>query len=201
MKCRSIVVCTPTRDGLLPETRSAIEELTALGAERLELAGISDIALARNLLLSRVLTHTDKPTVLLVDDDIVFTAQDVHQLVELATETGDPVSAIYATNAGTVAATRKCPGSTRWLTGLGCMALPRAKLVELTEHLPKVKALGRFDIWPFCTTGPMGGEWSSEDYTFCRRLGGVRLAPVGVAHHKRVPIRPDPETIQRLTKD
>lgn len=196
------VLCiTPTRSGLQPLTRRCIDALCDLGAARLELAGTSDIALARNLLLTRAREAPEHRDVfMLIDDDMSFSAAQAELLVQECLERDAPVSAVYATNASCLAATRRADGT--WLTGLGFMALTRGCLQKYADELVSVVGINNERFLPFCQTGPHyedeGGVWLSEDYWFCRALGGVQLLPFSVAHLKRMPITADLETIDRI---
>lgn len=172
----------------------------------MQLPGCSDVSLARNRLLSLALTNlSEMPNIdmlLLLDDDIVFGPDDAAQLVAKARELNAPVSAVYTNIQGFVCAKRM--NNDMYLTGLGFMALPVEALVELSERLEACEG-PEGPIFPFCTSGPAleRGKriWESDDFSFCRRLGGVGLMPLAVGHCKNVPLYPDEDTIKRVAND
>lgn len=194
---KHVIILIPTRDGLTLLTRNCVQESEQSGARRLELGGCSDVALARSTLLTRALeSASEHVTVfLLVDDDMVFTPAQAVLLSDQALGSKYPVSAVYATSAGTLAHTRRADG--RWNSGLGCMAVSRAELQRVADALPRVKGVNGQLVWPICESKAIGDTWMSEDYTFCDRFGGALLANFGVGHVKRVPLYPDAASIDQ----
>jgi len=193
-------VLTPTREGVTSATRNCISELEQLGAERLDMAGCSDVALARNLLLSRALRHMPDhiTTFLLVDDDMIFDRATAQLVVERAEQEGKPVSAVYPTNTLQLAAMRWENGL--WLTGLGFMALPRVLLRNFVSQHKALPAMNGIEVWPFCQSAPSpdGSMWWSEDYWFSYNMGGVILARLTAKHWKRMPLFADEQTMKTL---
>lgn len=198
---RHVVVVTPTREGVNAQTRKCIWALEELGAGRLDLAGCSDVALARNLLLTSALERSEphRTVFLLVDDDMVFSTGDAQLIVERALSEAHPVSAVYATSSLALAHSRRPDG--RWWSGLGFMAVRRDKLQELADKLPTLQAINRTPIKPFCQCRPneAGDMWLSEDWFFSEAMGGVILHTIGVAHLKRMPIEPDAHTLNMVS--
>ena len=196
---KNLLVLTPSRRGVHALTRTCIAALEREGAERLDLTGCSDVALARNLLLTQALTvPSERDMLLLVDDDMSFSLDQAKAVIASATLSCTPTSACYATNAGSLAHTRRKGG--RWNSGLGFLALPRVVLAALAAELTELPAINGSKIKPFCQCRPSpdGSEWFSEDYWFTEQLGGVELLSVAVAHIKEMPIRPDAYTLAHL---
>lgn len=191
-------------------TRACLMALMNAGAQLVQQTGSADVALARNMALTMALRslvtlnrseklapaeHFD--TVLMVDDDMVFTLAQAQELVTHARETGVGASAMYATMNGTLAATRLFtppPEPQRWLVGLGLLAIPGALLQKVAKASPAFDIHGEQQA-EFTWSATMRGRWYSEDYTLCRRLGGVHLLPIAVGHLKTVPLYPHEETV------
>jgi hypothetical protein len=168
-------------------------------------SGLSDVALARNTVLTAVVDDPDCgeafDVVLLVDDDMVFTLQDAERLIARARETGRVHSAAYSTADSRLVVTtwpewlphKPGPkGELQFLTGLGFMAVPIAELRRLQLQRPRVRVSAEISIVPFCVSGPDFEHncWVSEDHAFCRAVGGVLLEPICVGHVKKVHIYP-----------
>jgi hypothetical protein len=86
-----------------------------------------------------------------------------------------------------------------WLVGLGCVAIPRALLLELEERSESFELSGKF-YRAFTWCGPEKGTWIAEDFRLSINLGGVHLCPLAVGHIKKGALWPDDETIERLTE-
>jgi hypothetical protein len=167
-------------------------------------AGITDVTLARNLALSAAVNARssrrggDFDMVLMVDDDMVFSWEQASQLVNHARLRNVAASAMYGTTMGTLAATRLKSGpgeDQRWATGLGLLAVPMRLLLDLAERSEQFDFNGTKN-WGFTWSLAHGGNYWSEDFTLCRRLGGVHLLPIAIGHLKTIPIYPDEETVQ-----
>lgn len=195
---RHVWCLTPTRNGIEPLTRRCIDSVCELGAGRLELAGCSDVALARNMLMTRALESApdDVTVFLLADDDMSFSRAQAELVVGECLERERPVSAIYATNSAAMAHTRRPDGT--WLSGLGFMAVQRAHLQRVAEAMGTVVGINGAALYPFCQCGPKGKGWFSEDYWFSDLMGGVDLLPMAVAHLKKIPLTADAHTIDRV---
>lgn len=218
---QTIIVCSSNRP-IQDQTRQAIEELERHGAQLLLQTGSADVAFARNMALSGALrfavtankelavsaTHpgTERrapfDTILMVDDDMVFSLEQAQTLLAHARKTGFAASAMYATMRGSLAATRLYTPPAmvqRWLVGLGLLAIPFPALQELARRSRVFEAFGTEHV-EFTWSAALGDCWCAEDYTLCRRLGGVHLLPVAVGHMKTIPIYPDAETIECIRK-
>ncbi len=208
---RTLIVCASHR-GVELETQKCLVACQQRGARLVSLAGIADIALARNEVLTLALARKDGADVcLLVDDDMVFDVGAAAKLVGFARRTGKVYSGAYATKDGKLAATRFDWDGRRtdglWMVGLGFCALPFGKLEALAQTLGTVLGPQGKLIVPFCQSAVVVPEhdqkprWCSEDYWLCRSLGGVLLAPyVAAGHLKSVPLWPDDETLERLAQ-
>lgn len=193
---KTLILCSHSRP-IQERTLQSVSDCVARGAAFLTQAGITDVTLARNLALSGALrASADQDVILMVDDDMVFTADDAEQLVTHARETNVAASAMYGTTMGTLAATRlkTASGAQRWATGLGLLAIPVALLTELAARSAQFDFEGS-KSWGFTWSLASGGNYWSEDFTLCRRLGGVHLLPIAVGHLKTIPIYPDDETV------
>lgn len=194
---RTLVLLLTYR-GATEETKVSIENLQRAGARSWGLKGTADVALGRSWLFSdalRVSEGTDIDTFLCVDDDMVFSVDDAEALVAASRESGDLVSGIYGTSKASAALTKWNSG--RWLTGMGFLAVPVARMREkqaalpvLADNNPPVTAWAQSGLHP-----AYGGRWTCEDYWFCLHWDGVLVAPVGVGHLKTIAIWPDDESI------
>lgn len=161
-------------------------------------------------------------TFLLVDDDMLFEPKHAQRLVDHTRIFGRAASAMYATLYGTIAASRfsdyepddegtiavlKASGvqPQRWVSGLGLLAITARQVLELEAALPKflfpdlsTAEHTHIENTAFTQSGAKNGEWWSEDYTLCERLGGVHLIPIAVGHLKTIPIYPDQETVRKI---
>ena len=193
-------VLTCTREGIPTYTAQCLDDLRVLGARMLTLAGVSDVTLARNLLISRAeaTSGEDITVFLLVDDDIIFSRVQAQLLCEQALVQEKPVSAVYPTNERVLAAQRWQNGL--WLCGLGFMAVPRALVTAFAKEHPPFLAKDEQKVWPFCQSSPSpdGKQWWSEDYWFSYNMGGVVLARHAVKHWKRLPLFADEATMAEL---
>lgn len=185
-------------------TLRALNELSASGALFFRQQGTTDVTLARNLALSGTCRHlrADPPrdTVLMIDDDMVFTVEQAQELVDYSRANRVAASAMYATAESTLAAFRlQTPDGEvqRWVTGLGMLAIPAAALLELEQRSEPFVTLGRTN-YGFTMSLATGGQYWSEDFTLCRRLGGVHLLPIAVGHLKMWPLYPDDHTVESI---
>lgn len=208
----TVLVCSYNRP-MQESTRKILQELTRAlpgdtrGAAYISQTGCADVALARNVALSGAMRAVrqlgDRDVVLMVDDDMLFTRAQAQALVDEARASQVPCAAMYATTMGTLAAVRvHVEGATeqRWLAGLGLLALPVKSLLILEEHSRtfKLQEEERHTEFTWSAVDDADGNWYSEDYTFCRRLGGVRLLPIGIGHLKTIPLYPDDTTIEAV---
>lgn len=197
---RTLIVMSSNRE-LEKPTKQTIAALSKLGAIRLFETGSSDVTFARNRALSATCNHLrefpDRDVVLMMDDDMVVPSEVAQRLADEARASGVACSAAYATATAYLAGCRwkKKPG--RWLVGLGCVAIPRALLLELEARAEAFEVNGEV-LHEFTWSSAEGGEWFSEDYRLCMNLGGVVLLPLGVGHVKKGEIWPDDLTLERI---
>lgn len=195
-----MVLCTHNRP-IDRETRQSIAALEHAGAYFVDHAGApSDVTLARNLGLSAVCRGLRGfpgrfDLVVLVDDDMVFKLDDVERLRDAAHETNFAASAMYANEAGELCAVPLSNG--RWATGLGLLAVP-AWLIEKLALFSESFTFQSDTCWGFTESKCDGGRYWSEDFSLCRRLGGVLLLPLPIGHRKTVTVYPNVETVDRV---
>lgn len=229
MTTKRMIVCS-SYGGISAETNLGITECLKRGWASYSNIGCPDVALARNVSLTKALENVPEDpeyVILMVDDDMLFSCDEAECVCHLAQQFCRPVSGIYSTARGTIAATELVTelvtGSNetwerkRYLTGLGFLAIPAPSLYSLALS-SRVTTHDSMSIVVFTWTGPReGGDhiscrlierspgeyivpdmWMSEDYRLTLRLGGAYLARLGIGHVKRVPIRPDGETVHRF---
>lgn len=179
----------------------------------IEQTGSPDIAFARNQSLSATCDafrrHDAADVALLCDDDMIGPLASVQDLIDLARKTGRACSVVYATQDAHLAGARwkvdgavqrTDEGRTLWLVGMGLVAIPRALLLATEAETASYRV--RDTVYSeFCSTGAVNGEWIAEDYSFCMRLGGVLLQPIGFGHIKQTPLWPDQETLDVVDRD
>ena len=197
---KTLVLCTHNRP-IHPQTVQALNALRRAGAALIDHSDApTDVTLARNLGLSAVCEHLDRmparDVVLLVDYDMVFSVEDAQALADHARAECYAASAMYVTAAGALAAYRlEAPGERpRWLTGLGLLAIPSCSLLALRAESETFAAPGG-EKFGFTQSGVDSGQYLSEDFTLCKRLGGVDLLPVAIGHVKPLAVYPDDDTV------
>lgn len=199
----TIVVMSSNRE-LEKQTKVTLQELGNDGAMLLMERGSADVAFARCRALSwaceKLREYPDRDTVLMLDDDMEVPVETAQALVERARKLGRACSAVYATLTAKVAASRWADHPGLWLVGLGCVAIPRALLLELEERSESFEVGGRF-YSAFTWTGPDNGGWIAEDFRLSINLGGVHLCPLAVGHIKKGALWPDDETLHQLARD
>jgi hypothetical protein len=209
---KNVVVAVASNRPIPAATQQALASLRAAGAAHHNVEGSSDVAFARNVMLS-LLVHTmradpARDVALLVDDDMVFNVDQARELCAHAVAKQCAASAIYPTAVGEIAAnSRLCPVRGKWLTGLGFFAIPRAALFALADASPAFDWRPGINLWEFTTSSlhelchlddQPEPYWLGEDYWLCIRLGGVDLLPISVGHLKLVPLECDEYTLQRV---
>jgi hypothetical protein len=196
----TIIVMSSNRE-IEAATKKSLQNLTDLGALVLLESGSSDVAFARCRALSwtcdTLREHPERDVVLMLDDDMDVPVEIAQELVAQARSTGRPCSAVYATLRSKVAAVRWAERPGLWLVGLGCIAIPRALLLDLEERSESFEVCGRF-YSAFTWSGPEDGSWVAEDFRLSKNLGGVTLCPLAVGHIKKGALWPDDETLARL---
>jgi hypothetical protein len=196
----SIIVMSSNRE-MEAATKKTLQALTDGGALVLLETGSSDVAFARCRALSwaceTLREYPERDVVLMLDDDMEVPAETAQRLVDEARSLGRACSAVYATLNSKVAAARWHERPGLWLVGLGCVAIPRALLLELEERAESFEVTGRF-YSAFTWSGPEEGSWVAEDFRLSKNLGGVHLCPLAVGHIKKGALWPDDETLARL---
>jgi hypothetical protein len=197
---KSIIVMSSNRE-MEAATKKTLQALTDGGALVLLETGSSDVAFARCRALSwaceTLREYPERDVVLMLDDDMEVPAETAQRLVDEARSRGRACSAVYATLNSKVAAARWHERPGLWLVGLGCVAIPRALLLELEERAESFEVNGRF-YSAFTWSGPEEGSWVAEDFRLSKSLGGVHLCPLAVGHIKKGALWPDDETLARL---
>ena len=130
----TIVVMSSNRE-LEKPTRDTLQNLANVGAMRLMETGSADVAFARCRALSwacdKLREYPERDMVLMLDDDMEVPTETAQALADKARELGRACSAAYATLTAKLAASRWAEHPGLWLVGLGCVAIPRALLLEL----------------------------------------------------------------------
>src|SRR5258706_14412186 len=198
----TIVVMSSNRE-IERQTKSTLQDLANLGAMLLMETGSADVAFARCRALSwaceKLREYPERDVVLMLDDDMDVPADTAHPLTDRARELGRACSAVYATLTSKVAAARWPDHPGLWLVGLGCVAIPRALLLDLEERSESFEVNGRF-YSAFTWSGPEGGNWIAEDFRLSKNLGGLELGPLAVGHIKKGALGPEDETLAHLAR-
>lgn len=193
-----LYLATPTRNGVTGVPLACRDALLRdWGCRLIELKGCSDLALARNILLTTACRES-ADVVLLVDDDIVYNSHQAWELARKAQKSSTLVSGLYILENRNFAASPR--GKNRWRTGLGFAAVSVESLLSL--NLPLVNS-SRGEIYPFCQFRVNGNRrWTSEDYWLCELFGGAELAEdVIVGHVKNSEtLRPLPTEVSEFRK-
>lgn len=198
----TLIVMSSNRE-IEKQTKLTLQNLASLGALVLMETGSADVAFARCRALSwaceKLREYPERDVVLMLDDDMEVPPETAQALADKARELGRACSAVYATLTAKVAASR-WPGHPRlWLVGLGCVAIPRALLLELEQRSERFELDGRaYRAFTWC--GPESGRWIAEDFRLSINLGGVHLCPLPVGHIKKGALWPDDETIEQLIR-
>src|SRR6478752_398483 len=162
----TLVVMSSNRE-IEKQTRNTLQNLASQGAMLLLETGSADVAFARCRALSwaceRLREHPERDIVLMLDDDMEVPAETAQALADKARELGRACSAVYATLTAKVAASRWPGHPGLWLVGLGCVAIPRALLLELEQRSEQFELDGRaYRAFTWC--GPESGGWIAEDF-------------------------------------
>ncbi|HEX2873067.1 MAG TPA: hypothetical protein VHP33_17515 [Polyangiaceae bacterium] len=198
----TIIVMSSNRE-IETATKKTLQNLTDLGAIVLLETGSADVAFARCRALSwaceKLREYPERDVVLMLDDDMDVPAETAQALADRARETGRACSAVYSTLTARVAAARWPGHPGLWLVGLGCVAIPRALLLDLEERSESFEVNGR--VYSALTwSGPEDGTWVGEDFRLSKNLGGVHLCPLAVGHIKKGALWPDEETLAQLAR-
>jgi len=198
----TLLVMSSNRDPE-PETRQMLAAFQKSGMKLLKEMGSADVAYARNRALSFACDvlrdFPELQTVMMMDDDMAVYESTAQQLIDRSRELGRAVSGAYATKTSKLAAARWKAKPGLWLVGLGCLAIPRALLLELEQRSESFESGGRF-MSEFTWTCAEDGGWIAEDYRLSMQLGGVHMEPVPLGHVKKGVLWPDDETLAALAK-
>lgn len=198
-----VLIVVVTHRGLSDETAEAIADLKCPSI--IKVKGMSNLPKARSLAFDQALQASEGTpidTILAIDDDMLFKAKDVVDLVEHSRTTGELCTGIALASDGKLCARPVkqmvlVPGAPlRWMTGIFCMAIPRIRLARVAPTLPVV---GGIREW--CQTGnhpAFPNEWFPEDFWFCHHFGGVVLLPIPIGHLKPMPIWPDERMLREI---
>ena len=207
---KTLIVTLAGRQQEVPEFKQTLQALRSRGAIYQACPGWSDVAEGRSVALSiacNILREMpDRNLVLCLDDDMAAQPSDVQDLINAARLSGEACSAVYASGSEEEDRTQgklagcQMPGKPgRWLVGLGCLAIPRDLLLRLEQESEPFKLRGQ-ELREFTWSAAEKGEWWSEDYRLCSRLGGVRLLPIAVGHKKPYLLWPDDSTLVEVRR-
>lgn len=199
---RQTLIVTSSNRAMDRETYDSIAALKKLGVRHVNQTGSADVAFARNQALSwacaAIKSERQKAdpisSVLMIDDDMVFDVEAAKTLVTASRARGVACSASYVTiNSIPAAQLLKTAedGKNLWCVGLGLLAIPADLLLWLEARSKpftyrKTRKADPETFREFCRSGERDGEWLSEDFSLCERLGGVHLLPVDAGHRKLV---------------
>jgi hypothetical protein len=199
---KSVLLVYSSNRYLAPEFEASLLATISAGVGVIKWEGSSDVTFARNISLSKAseaLLHnlTRFDTVLMVDDDIVWSVEQAQALVDHTRKSGRPASGCYIMKDGRVAAHFD---GTAWQTGLGFLAIPSRLVLDLYGMSRRFKGANGEPVREFTKSGVEGsdpdeGEWKGEDYWLTRRLGGVDLLPISVGHIKPMVLQANPEKL------
>jgi SAM-dependent methyltransferase len=138
---------------------------------------------------------------LMIDDDIVFKAEDAVRVVELAREKRAIACGAYPVGGGEHMASRGWPGQElhwgptfeaveiRW-PATGFMAVHRDVITALTETMALCYPTQADAFWPMFQPFALGENYLSEDYAFgerARELGfATWMDPKTILHHLKI---------------
>lgn len=199
---RGVIVVYSTNRPVERETYATLLALGKAGADIIEQVGSPDVVLARNvalnLVVERLWQDSERDVVFMVDDDMIFPLELAQDLVDAARATGDPVSACYVDTRGRIAAQPYHDG--KFLVGLGCLAVPAKKLLDLFKRSRKLEIHGALDMREFTWSGRSEEaiEYVTEDFRLCMRLGGARLLPLPAGHIKKRVLFPTQEGMEKF---
>lgn len=204
-----IIVVASNRPQPNDQLFKSLAGFAARGTAIIHHVGTTDVALARNISLSlacNVLQQKKHDMVLMLDDDMVFSDDEVIAVLKHAYESGRPTSACYVLASGALAARRR---DGKWSTGLGFLAIPAKLLLEVAANSEPFQCPHEgskiMEVLEFTESRivKVGGkrEWQGEDFVLCQRLGGVDLVPVAVGHLKQQVLRPSQEHLKGFLEE
>jgi hypothetical protein len=188
------VVLTPHLNGIEPECEKALQQLEQSGVRVVRRAGCSAIDVARNEMLSDAL-HDGAESILFIDSDIGFEAQDA---LRLLARPESVVSAIYAKKSRREMASIFADGVKEVLFGpdaagpyplkyaaTGFLRLRAGVLRRMIAELglPLCNTHWGRGVWPFflplvVPNGPDKWHYLGEDWAFSHRLAQMGVIPL-----------------------
>jgi hypothetical protein len=188
-----LIVCSSNRL-MEHETFCILMMLVANGIAYTEHYGTTDIALTRNMALTKALRIAEaskKDVIVMIDDDIYFSPKQLQELVSFVREHNKPAAGGYVLADGKIGA-QLIEETGQWLTGLGFLGIPVSHLQEVAKRCRKFRpTIQSTDVFiEFCRSGPKddgegGLVWEYEDFSLTEMLGGVTLLPLAVGHVKK----------------
>jgi len=176
-----------------------VDALACAGIPTIMNIGCADIALGRNMDITRGLERAlaeGIEVMLLIDDDMVFSVEQVQAICAQAKDSDHPVSGIYCMKNRELAIWQ-IEDTNLFLGGLGFMAVSVKLLDEKAKTVPQFKWKD-LTAHAWTVAGPRDGVWVQEDRYFCEVFGGVYVAPIIVGHIKHVPMAPSRDAIERI---
>lgn len=188
------VVLTPHLNGIEPECEKALQQLEQAGVRVVRRGGCSAIDVARNEMLSDAL-HDGAESILFIDSDIGFEAQDALRLLARP----EPViSGVYAKKSRREMASIFADGTKEVLFGPGAPASYPLKYAatgfmrlraDVLRHmiaelgLPLCNTHWGRGVWPFFLPlvmphGPGKWHYLGEDWAFSHRLAQMGVIPL-----------------------
>jgi SAM-dependent methyltransferase len=173
------IICVAHREITVP-TVQCLFELVGMGWPIALPYGDALIDRARAKAVSSWFINQDDDVFLMVDDDIVFKAEDAARVVELAREKRSIACAAYPVADGGHLASRAWPGERldfgpdipareiRW-PATGFMACHRDVIEALTKSMDVCYPTQPDKFWPMFQPYPFEGNYLSEDYAFGQR--------------------------------
>jgi hypothetical protein len=188
------VVLTPHLNGIEPECEKALHHLELSGVRVVRRGGCSAIDVARNEMLSDAL-HDGAESILFIDSDIGFEAQDA---LRLLARPEPVVSAVYAKKSKREMASIFADGVTEVLFGpdaagpyplkyaaTGFLRLRAGVLRRMITELslPLCNTHWGRGVWPFFLPlivphGPGKWHYLGEDWAFSHRLSQMGVIPL-----------------------
>lgn len=214
---KHILIGCISQRGEAEETRALLSGLVQVGAGLLLVKNSSPVALARNMLFTRIIDELPKDTerriLLLLDDDMAGTVANAIKLCEHSWRTGNACSGAYVQPNGKLQGrkieqpiTLKESGEyfvTTWETGLGAFAMPLVLLSALCNSETRVAHPAYPPgVFPLCQMGRhprRPDEWASEDAWLCQSLPPpVQMLPIPFGHVRPLTLWPDANQLADL---
>lgn len=203
---KRIIILTVSHHGEEAQMRKCLSAAMTAGTGLLLIdEGASEVAFARNLILTRLLDELPPNSVrevaTCIDDDISFTLANLLKLADEAWTSGNPTAGIYVNGQGQIQAELN---GKNWETGLGFFAIPIPVLRAAASRISRVKHRAYPPgIYPFCQSGihpETPEEWCPEDKWLCRTLRPVAIGSVIAAHIRKIGLEPTSDSVADVIK-